>query len=337
MAVAKYGEWEIDVDKEKTTQLYRQMPVYQSQVYRNFVKYCETLSKEEHQFFEELCINPLVCNIDTPGTSKKRLPCGGYYFIYGKYVKAPKEETTAAEELMGNDFVDDRPDLSVYVGGFQFNFQNPENEFCDIPEDMPDGCICIRFWCEEMPWLLSEKCKYESIDPPRAWELHKIIKTFFAIKKADVDYLVELRQEVEKIFSDADVSFEEIEPKDVMAYKKQWLEKFLPENGNRREIEKVCLSHRKFCNFLWHLFSYEFLESLPPEQSRTAYDKKEKDNAVLIINTNDIGYRIYNYSKLKADILDELIDVTVTPDDFAWTYAKTHEEYCGPYFYAREK
>ena len=27
----------------------------------------------------------------------------------------------------------------------------------DIPDGMPENCICVRFYCDEMAWLLPEK------------------------------------------------------------------------------------------------------------------------------------------------------------------------------------
>ena len=50
-------------------------------------------------------------------------------------------------------------------------------------------------------------------------------------------------------------------------------------------------------------------------------------------NIDDIAYRIENADALTAKILEQFIDVTVTASDFSWTYVKTHEGDCGPYFH----
>lgn len=42
-----------------------------------------------------------------------------------------------------------------------------------------------------------------------------------------------------------------------------------------------------------------------------------------------------NAENLTAELLEQFVDVTITASDFTWTYAKTHESMCGPYFYKK--
>lgn len=39
--------------------------------------------------------------------------------------------------------------------------------------------------------------------------------------------------------------------------------------------------------------------------------------------------------KLTAEMLNGFIDVTVSDKAFSWTYCKTHESMCGPYYYKK--
>ena len=158
MKIIKYGEWEIAVDVEKTKEYYQNYVINSNQANRNFAAYCKSMPAEERAFFDAFGIEPECCEIEHIGVSKKKeFPCGGYYLVCGKYLNHPEEELISAEELSENDFEDDRDDPRVDIGLFQFDFQCEEHIIKDIPEDMPKGFICIRFWCENMRWLLDEK------------------------------------------------------------------------------------------------------------------------------------------------------------------------------------
>lgn len=128
------------------------------------------MTAEEKTFFDAFGIDPVCCEIEHIGADKKgNFPCGGYYFICGKYLEYPHEELTTIEELAESDFIDERPDPRIDIGMFQFDFQCEHYEIKDIPEDVPEGFICIRFWCEKMKWLLHEKPKEMMYEPPRFW------------------------------------------------------------------------------------------------------------------------------------------------------------------------
>lgn len=338
MSIVKYGEWEIDVDAEKTKQYYYSLEVAKdSQTYRNFAKYCESLTDGEREFFDSFAINPLLCDIYSPGTFKKYLPCGGHYYVYGKYISTPREILWTVEQLAENNFVDDLPDPRITVGAFQFDFQNPENEFHDIPDDMPEGCICINFWCEEMLWLLDEKCELQSIEPPKFWQIGRKIKEWKASREAQKEYRISMEEDVISSFSKAGITFEEMDEKEVHDYKKRWLSEYAPQNAEMSELTALCVGSRKFTSFLWHLFSYEYVQACSEDQAATLFDKQPKDSAVIIENTESLGYRISNLSGLNSEFLSEWTDVTVTATDFSWTYSKTHEAMIGPYYYSPSK
>jgi hypothetical protein len=84
-----------------------------------------------------------------------------------------------------NDFVDERPDPRINIGLFELDFQCEDHTFSDIPDDIPEGFICVRFWCENMRWLLNEKPEDDMVmyEFPRWWEIGRIIKESLAAKK----------------------------------------------------------------------------------------------------------------------------------------------------------
>lgn len=111
MSIVKYGEWEIEVDIERTKQYYNTLSITEDgQPYRNFTKCCKSLTDKEQEVFNSFAIKPLICNIEAVGTSKKNLPCGGYYYIYINYISTHKEIVWTSKQLVENDFIDDRPD-----------------------------------------------------------------------------------------------------------------------------------------------------------------------------------------------------------------------------------
>ena len=336
MRIAQYGDWKIAVDIEKTKQYYSNYKKNDNQANRNFAEYCKTLSAEERQFFDTFAITPECCDIQHIGVSKKGdFPCGGYYLVCGTYLEYPPEELTSIEELAEKDFIDDRPDPRVTIGLFQFDFQCDKYVFKDIPENMPDGFICIQFWCEHMRWLLHEKPEEMMYEPPRFWEINKIIKERIESRKQQLLDAEESKHEFMTFFKNFNIQYYPMSKKETEEYKKQWVWAFSAAGVNLREIKKVCLDNRKFKSYLWHIFSFEFLKCQTGPNAKTAFDNENKSACVLISNCDDIAYKLRNSESISSELLEQFIDVTVTADDFSWTYSKTHEDMCGPYFYKK--
>lgn len=238
------------------------------------------------------------------------------------------------EELAEKDFVDDRPERTVHIGVFDFNFENPADECCIAPDDIPDGCIGVDFWCEEMPWLLSEKCRFEKMDPPRFWEIKRKIKYLIKEKISQYENARELVKETSDSLLEAGILFEFMTKKELSEYRKEWVARFAPKNAKLKELNEICIKG----GFLWHIFSYKRLETPPCERADALFEETPKDSAVLVLNIDDLGLRIYNPEKISADFLKtSFMDVTVTASDFSWTYSATHEEYLGPYYYKKSE
>ncbi len=336
MNIVKYGEWEIEVDVEKTKEYYSKYVKNENQANRNFAEYCKIMSDEERSFFDSFGITPECCEINHIGVDrKKRFPCGGYYLICGEYLKYPEEELITVEELVANDFIDDREDPRVDIGIFQFDFQREGNLICDIPDDMPDGFICVRFWCEDMRWLLKEKLEADMImyEPPRFWEIGKIIKEKIQWKKQEKKDFEENKQEFKNVFEKLGIKHSELSKKEIIDFRKNWIGTYSPEDANQKEINELCLFNKKFTSYLWHIFSFEFLDSV--DDPKECYDRANKASCVIISNFDCIGFVLSDAEKLSSEVLCEFMDITIASSDFSWTYCKTHEEMCGPYFYKK--
>lgn len=335
MKTVQYGKWKIEVDVEKTKAYYRDYRITEDQAHRNFAEYCKALSAEEKSFFASLGITPECCEIEHIGVSKKKeFPCGGSYLFCGRYIEYPPEELITVEELAEKGFEDDREDPRIKIGIFEFDFQCDAYEISDIPEDIPAGFLCVKFWCEDMKWLLDEAPEDVMYEPPRFWEIGKRIKEKLNEKKQQKALFEQSLQSFKDMLDALGIEYSEFDSKEYKAYKAQWLDALCPADADKKAIRKICLENRKYNTFLWHLFSYEYVKA-EEETAEAMFNACEKTACVLISNVDDFGFRLENARALTAEALNEFIDVTVTAADFAWTYSKTHEEGIGPYFYKR--
>ncbi len=331
-----YGNFIISVDIEKTKEYYKNFSQLNNQGNRNFNKYCDCMSDEEKTFFDSLGISPACCNIEHIGVSKKGdFPCGGYYIFCGEYLDYPPEEVITADELAENDFEDDRTDTRINIGIFQFEFQVPEYEFNDVPKDIPEGFVCIKFRCENMKWLLNEKPQEVMYEPPKFWEIHKKIKEICEVKKEQKERTLEQKNEWSAFFKKLKISYTELSSKELKNHRALWINKFSPQSAKPKEIHKLCVKNKNFKPYLWHLFSFEYVSAKTGSDAPKAYNAQNKSECIIVDNIYNLAYIILDADKLDASVVDELIDVTITSSDFKWTYSKTHEAHIGSFFYSK--
>lgn len=111
----------------------------------------------------------------------------------------------------------------------------------------------------------------------------------------------------------------------------KWLEIFAS------EISEKLLNKHVFSYgcYVWHIFDYKLLgedKYSVSEEAKKAYNKVDKDGAVFIDWDVDDDFRDVTWEFYNADAFDSYSEVYVVAKDFSWTYIKTHEEDCGPYF-----
>lgn len=336
----------IEIDVEKTKQFYSNFKVADTQANRNYQKYCEKMSTEEKAFFENFGLNPAQCNVVHFGiTRKKTVCCDGEYVICGRYIEYPQTELMTLEDFVANDFEFDTPSPNEYLGGFMFNFKDKEEDWeAEDPDESyiktPEGFIKFCFEYDELPWLLKEKCETKEWEPPRFWEIHRIIKEKAEEKKEKERLVKEQTEEILKIFAENSVKAELMTEKQTAEFKKKWVDRFSPANADRKDIVNKCIKGRfkqsvkvyKCTPFLWHLFSFEYVKP-EEDRARELYNKQSKETIFLFSSYENLVFKLENASVLDADFIEQFTDVVITSADFSWTYAKTHEEYCGPYFY----
>ena len=111
----------------------------------------------------------------------------------------------------------------------------------------------------------------------------------------------------------------------------KWIEAFA-KDISQKDIEKYVKSTG---DYIWHIFSWGLKNNnqyLVGDEARNAFDTIDKHNAIYInwFDNEKTNELTYNLNSAKA--LDDFIEVYVVDKDFKWTYIKTHESDCGPYF-----
>ncbi|MBQ7916805.1 MAG: DUF4275 family protein [Firmicutes bacterium] len=92
--------------------------------------------------------------------------------------------------------------------------------------------------------------------------------------------------------------------------------------------------------YRWHIFSFERVKCLSGEEARQAFDACQKQKVYQFFQHSRAGFCIENAHLLKAEDLDygNLIpwsDTYLFDPEGKWTYVRTHESMCGPYFYEK--
>lgn len=122
-------------------------------------------------------------------------------------------------------------------------------------------------------------------------------------------------------------------PREVECYKKEWFNQFVPINKQEIALNCYCFDSDGYNGYLWHIFSYDILNCLVGETAMNRFSSLEKGEAILLFSIINKAYKIKDTSQFKAIDYQIFDDIILTAHDFSWTYVKTHEETCGPYFY----
>lgn len=92
-------------------------------------------------------------------------------------------------------------------------------------------------------------------------------------------------------------------------------------------------------DYIWHIFSWDLAEKgryLTGKEAEKAYDQIDKRGAMYIDWFEDDHAKDITWDLDKAKALKKFAEVYVVGKDFQWTYIKTHEDSCGPYFMMRK-
>ncbi|MDE5605470.1 MAG: DUF4275 family protein [Eubacterium sp.] len=360
MAIFEYGKYKIDIDEEKTKKLFDEAKIEDTQSNRNFQKYvAEMMSDEERAFFESLHIDLSKVNILYGYLSRnKKWCCDAEIYVNGKFVSYPETAFVTMDdvkekglEILNNIDADD-----IFVGNFQIHIYSPApeeyfSEFYEKSDDIVEDLIHLTIQSENLPWLLDEKCKekemskfMEFLERHFAGIIYFIPNIISRKRNAKTEH-EKLIEELELLKANLNIEYEILSDKETEEYKKLWVDQILPENVSeekRAEAYENCLPQKECCTFLWHMFSFEIVETM--ENPTEEFKKLQKKDCTLIFEANKFfTVKLKNAEDLdEQDIIDLCnsvagwCDFVITADDFSWAYSRTHEDgWIGPYFYKK--
>ena len=117
-----------------------------------------------------------------------------------------------------------------------------------------------------------------------------------------------------------------------MDFEKEWLLHFA------NNISKSLLKKRVVGggNFLWHIFSWNIVDAdkyFTGDNARKIFDELDKSGAkyYYLWETNP-SLKLLE-KEMDSKYIDKFDEIYVVSSDWSWTYMKTHEDDCGPYFY----
>lgn len=99
-------------------------------------------------------------------------------------------------------------------------------------------------------------------------------------------------------------------------------------------VEPAALEEIFYDQFRWHLFSYEKLNAKVGDEADKALSQKQVRSVFVFWQHSDEAFELVDAYDLSADDVAKLgNDVYIFDPDGCWTYVKTHEASCGPYFF----
>jgi hypothetical protein len=335
MEILKYGNFEIVPDFQMTKDYYSNLKPAETQVARNFAEYCKNMPEEEKSFFENFGID--ASKITIAGTYDKKenlLFCFGYAYFCGEYLKTDFPELVTVEQIGENpEALFDYKDTSFKVGNFEFIF---EREEFSAEHGAPEGFMAVNFTLADIPWLLDEKPEKAILayEPIKKWEVHKLLWNSIKAKKASIDYKRKSIKFIEETLTESGIEFRKMGKREYERYRTEWVKRMTPGFADEKNVREHCLGEG--C-YLWHLFSFSHAHAIEGKEAFAEFDATKKCKSILLCNWDEKGYVLSHTYKLKAETLEKFTDVIVTSANFAWTYCKTHEYDCGPYFYRPKK
>lgn len=110
---------------------------------------------------------------------------------------------------------------------------------------------------------------------------------------------------------------------------KKWLEIFA-KDVSAKTLEKYVTNED--C-YLWHIFSYGFVNCIQGEAAEKEYMKvKYSEKYIFSEDKFAADKRNGRVIAVEESEVSDYTDIYITDKSFCWTFVKTHESDCGPYF-----
>jgi|GEM_PF-1207802 len=337
MRIVSCGEWTFEVDVEATEEYYRRFSVDpNNKVYRNFKKNFEEITEEEMHFFRSFGIDPLCFNVNVDDSGISIMSGSGHHLFFGKRFEG--SETDLTENTIPYNPIITLRGLGCYVGRFTFTFHDKDTRWPEIiPDDMPDGCICIHTQIE-LPWLLRKREGKGIVQfPLEKWQVLKRLRKHMKRRSANRSYDKKAKETFENALKQMNIEYTVMSRREVSSYMKQWFMEYLPPYADEKEMERLCLSGGEYCPLLWHMFTYGGIGDEEGDRAKECFDEQEKGECVILLENLQLGFIVKDGSRLTSEAMDLYEETYVTAKDYSWSYVHTHEDgWIGPFFHCRD-
>jgi len=126
--------------------------------------------------------------------------------------------------------------------------------------------------------------------------------------KEDKEWLQGLKNQLTQMFDELQINYTEMSKFEVDLYMNRWFEEIVPK-AEQKTAREHCFPTREYGAYLWHAFSYGYVSCTAGERAKAEFDKIDHGEAVLILNYEEIGFKLENSKGILADKLDDFKDV----------------------------
>lgn len=158
-----------------------------------------------------------------------------------------------------------------------------------------------------------------------------IIKLFFIKGEEDlrrkVSLIKKLRNKKIKVYESANWG---------VVLRKNWVDSFASHLSQKEKEEIYLFDVDGACGYMWHLFSYNKRECLKGEEADKVFNEMKKNYCYVFYQHNNTVLILENVNDFNAKDIENEMDIYVVDKGFRWTYVRTHEGCCGPYFCKRD-
>lgn len=336
MAIFTFGSLTVDVDVEETKKFYEteEEDRCECQICRNYRKFCEYLTDEERNFFDALGIIPERYGefFGAKEDNLNMLVMSGMYHIKGEFINKPELVAVSAEKLKELNFESPVNDYNFQIGRYELNFEINDNIAC-VPLNFPEPILQLNFHIN-IPWLLEEKYDDKPYGTSIWWKIINGINQKKEQENYHNEYIKKIHTKMIDYFEEQRIEYSELTLIEVKKYKEKWFNNFVP-ISKKRKAKRVCFSNKGYNNYLWHLFSYEYIKCIEDDFAVQQYLNIDKNVCYILLDYENLCFKIDRIDLLDINFINTVNDIYITDVDFTWTYVHTHELQCGPYYYKK--
>ena len=303
-------EHKLVADAEATRAYYLAHPELcaQDQAHRNYVRWIDTLTHGEADFFHAFGIDDHSqcalkgCFVRTGG---EIAVVDVVYCVAGHVTD---------EKLALFTFPDTVSAFSKMMI-ISYNYDIPALEGVSF-EDFPDERFFL-FVHVEIPWLLDAPCELPTFKE--------------SLAESEAEYRMNSREYLRNLLLATGQPHTFVEPEAGEQLKARCIERYVaPEHW--AEAHNICYADDENYGYLWHIFSSGMHENLKGDAAREQYRTLCAEDYYVYLEHCDICFHVEGSILPSLEAIEKKRDIYVIAGSLDWIYARTHEDgWLGPY------